>query len=266
METNFMHHRHSRDKGSVEIFWRKNAPPRAKMTFPNHAPNSGLTLRPRSPKTPKSIMKILPLALFATLLGAASGFAGSFGPPPFSNGSPLQSGTDGTYQATLSGTNMTGILSFAMQNGSQTGSGSQNQWVAFQHGAVFRGNVQANMVKTQITGILDSATLELPEDDDGRIELPVVFLIQGNRASGAFTANIDFEDPYGKFTGQGHIEGSTSDSITIFGIFTNVFGDQGTITFSTNLPSGTVQRAAFRLRGTRTSTSASGTAGSSTNG
>ena len=58
------------------------------------------------------------LVLVATIgLARAGSFAG---PPPFTNGSPLQSGTDGTYQAVASGTNLTGVFSFVISGGIQT--------------------------------------------------------------------------------------------------------------------------------------------------
>jgi hypothetical protein len=44
----------------------------------------------------------------------------SAGPPPFTNGSPLVSGVDGSYQATARGKNLTGVFRFTYANGVQT--------------------------------------------------------------------------------------------------------------------------------------------------
>ena len=71
------------------------------------------------------------LVLVATIsLARAGSFAG---PPPFTNGSPLQSGTDGTYQAVASGTNLTGVFSFVISGGIQTSDSNAviNSWVFF---------------------------------------------------------------------------------------------------------------------------------------
>ena len=59
-------------------------------------------------------MKLPVLCSFALLAAAAASQAGSFGgPPPFTDLSPLQSGIDGSYQATMRGTNLTGVMRFA---------------------------------------------------------------------------------------------------------------------------------------------------------
>ena len=83
------------------------------------------------------------LVLVATIsLARAGEFAG---PPPFTNDSPLQSGTDGTYQAIISGTNVTGVFSFVISGGLQTSdqSATINSWVFFVDGNIFRGSVVA---------------------------------------------------------------------------------------------------------------------------
>ena len=46
----------------------------------------------------------------------------SAGPPPFTNGSPLVSGVDGSYQATARGRNLTGVFRFTYANVVQTSS------------------------------------------------------------------------------------------------------------------------------------------------
>ena len=60
------------------------------------------------------------LILIATISLARAGYGILVGRPPFTNSSPLQSGTDGIYQAIASGVNLTGVFSFQIVNGVQT--------------------------------------------------------------------------------------------------------------------------------------------------
>jgi hypothetical protein len=85
-------------------------------------------------------------ALSLLCLIATMNFAFAFaGPPPFTNGSPLITGTDGTYQATASGVNLTGVFSFVISGGLQTSTSSSviNSWVFFVDGQVVQGPVVA---------------------------------------------------------------------------------------------------------------------------
>ena len=63
-------------------------------------------------------MKI-PAALLI-LIVASEYLHASAGPPPFTNGSPLVSGVDGSYQATARGRNLTGVFRFNYSGGRQT--------------------------------------------------------------------------------------------------------------------------------------------------
>jgi hypothetical protein len=100
---------------------------------------------------------------FAFLLvafAAASAQAGSFGgPPPFTNGSPLQSGVNGAYQASARGSNLSGIITFAYSGGVQTTTASQNKWVIFYQGEVFAGFTDAAINDGNISGVLETSTL-----------------------------------------------------------------------------------------------------------
>jgi hypothetical protein len=58
-------------------------------------------------------------AAFLVFLAAALNVHASAGPPPFTNGSPLITGVDGSYQATARGKNLTGVFRFTYVNGSQ---------------------------------------------------------------------------------------------------------------------------------------------------
>ncbi len=110
-------------------------------------------------------------ASLVLLLAALSAHAG-VGPPPFTNGSPLVSGVDGSYQATARGCNLTGVFRFTYANGSQTSNPQlptgdavpnlltdpYNDYVFFVEGLVYRGLVQANINVGSIAGVFDNGS------------------------------------------------------------------------------------------------------------
>ncbi len=97
------------------------------------------------------------LVLIATIgLAHAGGFGG---PPPFTNGSPLVSGVNGTYQASVRGSNLSGIIRFAYLAGVQSGSFPSNRWVIFYQGEVFSGVTAAAINDGDISGVLESGFL-----------------------------------------------------------------------------------------------------------
>ncbi len=66
-------------------------------------------------------MKHFVLPTLALLALAGPALAGNFGGPgPWANGSYYPGGTDGKYQASVIGDNMSGVISFAIQRGNQT--------------------------------------------------------------------------------------------------------------------------------------------------
>jgi hypothetical protein len=99
----------------------------------------------------------------------------SAGPPPFTNGSPLVSGVDGSYQATARGRNLTGVFRFTYANGVQTSSPQlptgntvsnlltdpYNDYVFFVEGKVYRGLVQANVNVGSVAGVLDNGAFNV---------------------------------------------------------------------------------------------------------
>jgi hypothetical protein len=99
----------------------------------------------------------------------------SAGPPPFTNGSPLVSGVDGSYQATARGKNLTGVFRFTYANGVQTSSPQlptgntvanlltdpYNDYVFFVEGKVYRGLVQANVNVGSVAGVLDNGAFNV---------------------------------------------------------------------------------------------------------
>jgi hypothetical protein len=148
------------------------------------------------------------LILIATInLARAGDFAG---PPPFTNESPLQSGTDGTYQAIASGRNLTGVFSFVISGGIQTSTQSVtlNSWVFFVDGNVLQGSVSAAISQGRVAGVLNAGTANLPTNEDGSVTLPTAFIIPGNAASGEFSGGIWYNSPLGAISGDGVLSGT----------------------------------------------------------
>jgi hypothetical protein len=114
-------------------------------------------------------------ASFLVLLTGIVHAYASAGPPPFTNGSPLVSGVDGSYQATARGTNLTGVFRFTYANGVQTSSPQlptgntvsnlltdpYNDYVFFVEGKVYRGLVQANVNVGSVAGVLDNGAFNV---------------------------------------------------------------------------------------------------------
>jgi hypothetical protein len=115
-------------------------------------------------------------ASFLVLLTGIVQLYASAGPPPFTNGSPLVSGIDGSYQATARGRNLTGVFRFTYVNGVQTSSprlptgntvpnlltDPYNDYVFFVEGKVYRGLVQANVNVGSVAGVLDNGAFNVP--------------------------------------------------------------------------------------------------------
>ena len=131
------------------------------------------------------------LVLVATMnLARAGEFAG---PPPFTNGFTLQSGTDGTYQAIASGSrdaNLTGVFSFVIKGGLQTSdqSATINGWVFFVEGNIFQGSVTAAISRGSVIGVLNGGVTfrGVTTGEDGTLSLPTAFVVSGDVGSGEF--------------------------------------------------------------------------------
>lgn len=152
------------------------------------------------------------LALIATVSFAQAGGFG--GPPPFTNGSPLISGVDGSYQATARGTNMVGVFRFTYSGGTQTSAPTlptgdtvtnlltdpYNDYVFFVEGLTYRGLVQANINTSSISGVYDNGS-------------PLVAVWGGETGglgvlafmSGFFQGSMDQQSPYAAFSGTGEV-------------------------------------------------------------
>jgi len=213
---------------------------------------------------PSLVMKLPVLSAFAFLAVATASHAGSFGgPPPFTDLSPLQSGIDGSYQATCRGENMLGVLRFAYENGVQSGIATANIYSFFVAGQVVTGGVTAAIDGKDIAGVLGGQDFTVPTSDNGTSELPLVFIVRGNRANGQFSGKINLEDRMAAFGGSGEITPSPPETNTVVLIQTNsndfVIGDNvnvqsGDVTVTPfAIPGSSIPATSFDFKGFRTS-------------
>lgn len=166
----------------------------------------------------KTVLSLL--AVFATIGFAQAGGFG--GPPPFTNGSPLLQGVDGSYQATARGTNLTGVFRFTYSGGRQTSAPElptgdsvtnlltdpYNDYVFFAEGLTYRGLVQANINTSQIAGVFDNGSANVPVYGSTTGGLGVLAFL-----SGYFTGSMDQQSPYAAFSGTGEVTVNTSEEI-----------------------------------------------------
>jgi len=133
-------------------------------------------------------MKKVAASLLITFI-AATAQAGSFGgPPPFTNGSPLPSGVDGSYQAALKGKNLNGIVRFSYSGGSQIDvTVEDNAYFIFYAGQIYQQAAQVAIMDSQISAILEET-------------FPSLF---SGLASGYFSAKLQTKSAFGNFSGKG---------------------------------------------------------------
>ena len=144
------------------------------------------------------------MRLFSCFLGASILFAvssasqagGFFGPPPFTNGSPLPTGVAGTYQATARGSGISGLLRFSYNGSGNPSVTGLNDYVFFVHGIMVKGPLQANISDDRISGTMDAPTSTGTN--------PTVADVQVN--GGFFNAKIDKDSPFYKFAGKGVLQ------------------------------------------------------------
>lgn len=210
-------------------------------------------------------MKLPVLCTFALLATAVASHAGSFGgPPPFTDLSPLQSGIDGSYQATARGTNLTGIIRFAYQNGVQSPIATANQYSFFVNGDVVSGGVTASITGKELAGILGGQDFSVPTSDSGTTELPIVFVVRGNRANGSFTGQMDLENSMSAFNGKGTISPAPAEDNTVVLINTNSTSGGTVVIAPFTIPGSTIVETDFTFEGVRTSVFAQGSGSTTT--
>ncbi|HEY5705511.1 MAG TPA: hypothetical protein VIS96_08065 [Terrimicrobiaceae bacterium] len=217
------------------------------------------------------------LVLVATIsLARAGSFAG---PPPFTNESPLQTGTDGTYQAIASGVNLTGVFSFQIVGGiqSSTQTTTVNSWVFFVDGNILQGSVVAAISQGKVAGILNGSDVNVPADDAGNLVVPSAFIIPGNAASGRFDGCISYNSPLGAFEGDGLLTGAParvdqlvfllgstdSSTSTATGGTADSTTGTGVVIQPLAIPAGNFDETKFKFHGTRVSTGAPAASSSS---
>jgi len=197
---------------------------------------------------PKIVMKLPVLCTFALLAVTAASHAGSFGgPPPFTDMSPLQSGIDGSYQATARGTNLTGIIRFAYSGGVQSPIATANTYAFFVDGNVVSGGVTASITGKDLAGVLGGQDFSVPTNNSGTSQLPIVFIVRGNRANGQFTGQMNLEDKMSAFQGHGNIAPAPSETNSIVLIQTN--NNDGIIITTGNVTSSDVTVTPFIVAG-----------------
>jgi len=155
---------------------------------------------------------------------AATAHAGSMGgPPPFTNGSPLPSGTDGTYVAIARASNLTGSFKFVIQDGAQTTSTTANSWVFFIEGNVYKGTTQAVISQSKVSGVLDGLTSTT--NTSGQITFPII-TSSGFGANGEFNGKLDQNNSEGAISGKGSISavGEEDTTVSYTGFFTEIVG------------------------------------------
>ena len=193
------------------------------------------------------------LAIFA----AATAHAGSFGgPPPFSNGSPLVTGVDGSYQAVARSTNLTGIIRFQYAGGSQTAAALKNSWVFFVNGQTQHGTVTAAIDRENIAGVLDVNNVSVATNANGSLSLPIVIQSQSASSIGYFNGKLSLNESSGAISGSGQIMPSLPQTNTFVLISTNAAGLEGFSIPITN-GSGTSTPTDFKFSGVRTFTGTS---------
>jgi hypothetical protein len=222
---------------------------------------------------PSLFMKLPVLCAFSLLATAAASFAGSFGGPgPWSDQSPLQSGIDGSYQATARGVNLTGVFRFAYQNNVQSPNATANQYSFFVDGQVVTGGVTAAINGKNVAGVLGGQDFTVPTNDSGSTELPLVFIVRGNRANGEFEGQMNLEDPMSAFNGKGKVTPAPVETNTVILIQTNNLNDAIIVTGPTSslasesvvvsnfvIPGSSIPETDFTFEGVRTSVFAQAT-------
>ncbi|MEO6847234.1 MAG: hypothetical protein ABI443_06960 [Chthoniobacterales bacterium] len=196
------------------------------------------------------------------LLSVSVVFAGA-GPPPFTNGSPLSSGIDGTYNAIARGTNLTGVISFAIQSGIQVGTVAGNGWTFFVDGQILQGNTTVTISDGDIAGILNGGGIPSALASKN-LTFPVIFDVAGNASAGEFTGKLDQTSPTGAITGSGILEGTPgrTDQLVIISALTldgsgGVGGGlAGVDVIPIVIPGSSLATSNFTFRGTRQSTDA----------
>ena len=141
-------------------------------------------------------------SLFSLLaiLAVATAHAGSFGGPTSLNTS-TQTGAVGTYQATVRGKNLSGILRFNYNsNGNPVNTATNpSTYVFIIAGMLVTGTDDASLLSGRIAGILETGTI------NGGISISP-FFFGYEVPGGTFNANINTSSANYFFTGNGNLQ------------------------------------------------------------
>lgn len=164
-------------------------------------------------------MKTSIASLFLLVFTACFAQAGSFGgPPPFTNGSPLLSGVDGTYQASIRGNNLSGIMKFTYSNGVQTVTTvGDNIYVIFYEGQVISGFADIAINDGSVFGIFENASTFSVTTTTNSVTTAtgtVSTVVTLNPPSGYFNGSIDNDSANGNFQGDGEFSSIAVTVIT----------------------------------------------------
>ncbi len=139
-------------------------------------------------------MKLLAASLLA-IFSVASVQAGSFGgPPPFTNGSPLESGVEGTYQGSMRGKGLSGVMVFAYDDNGNPVSGAS--YVIFADGGVYSGSLQANIQNVTLAGVLEAPTAATPPPQTASF-------VNTESTGGSFSGKFNTKSAFYSFSGRG---------------------------------------------------------------
>lgn len=138
--------------------------------------------------------------LALSLVSLASSFAGGFGgPPPFTNGSPLPTGVQGTYQASARGSGIAGTIRFAYTSDGIP-SATNNTYVFFVDGVIMTGTVDAAIMGSRLAGVLEAPSV-------GTIPSPGTSSVNEVTSTGGyFNARFNTNSPYYSFKGTGALQ------------------------------------------------------------
>ena len=143
-------------------------------------------------------MKFYPYTILSLIISSTVALAGGsmFGPPPFTNGSPLSTGVQGTYQASAVGPGITGIIRFSYNSERNPSALGLNDYIFFVNGTIVSGATQAAIMNNRISGILNQANTPTTPPTDGYFD----------SLGGYFDAKMQGNSPFGSFSGTGALQ------------------------------------------------------------
>lgn len=137
-----------------------------------------------------------PIALLLIAFAAATAHAGSFGGPTSLNTS-TQTGAGGTYQGTVRGNSLSGIVQFSYNSDGNPSTTGLNRYVFFIDGMVFIGDADASIQSAKIASVLENGAVA------GGLISPLFF---GYELPGGFwNANINTKSANYFFKGKGSV-------------------------------------------------------------